>query len=216
VQATEATEATGPAGTAGEGEPAPEPLRRRLDLPSGRLCFAGLDEAFAARNAELHPGAFGDVLELEPGCYELELARAARPVGPSRGGEPAAEVPRLRRGDERIAALVRGGLPLALVSGLLVGAIAVAIGGWLSGSILAGRLAGWSLAGGAVLLAAWAIVVRTGAMPPVQRVIAARRALADASPDAILAVRRLGEADQSSGPADGATDAVTGGAGSAT
>lgn len=183
----DAEAASGPSST---GDP--ETVRSHLSLPSGRLCFAGLDEAFAARNAELHPGAFGDVLEVEPGDYELTLTPRRDRI--DRSERDALRGSIVRRGDETIARLVQGGVPMALVAGAIVAAafvVAIALG---LGRSAAGPVIRWTVVVVAVALVAWIAIVRTGAIPPVQRVARARRAVADADPDAILTLRRVGEA----------------------
>ncbi len=170
---------------------ADEPAARgTLELPSGRLCVAGLDEAFAARNAELHPGAFGEVIELEPGRYDVEVRPLEWIVPPEERERVRRSV--LRRGDEAIAGLVHGGLPLLLV---LAAFGAAAVTGVLAlGGTGAGPAVVWTVGVAAVLLTAWAAIVQAGASPPLRRVLAARRRVAEAFPDAVLAVRRVGPA----------------------
>jgi hypothetical protein len=156
---------------------------QRLELPSGRLCIAGLDEAFAARHAELHPGAFGDIVELAPGAYELrvEPAPPAPPAAvPAAADAEASGTRMLRPGDELVARLVQGGLPLVVVAGMVLAATAVVALTWST------RIA-WFVLVAAVV--AWAILVRIGVMPPLRRVAEVRRVIAETHPDAVLVLR---------------------------
>lgn len=177
---------------------------QRLELPSGRLCIAGLDEAFAARNAELHPGAFGEIVELEPGAYDLRVEPPPPPPDPAASDPEACRTRMLRPGDEVIVRLVQGGVPLMLVIAAIAAAIiaVVVVTAGRGGVVGSGTVAIW--AGGvlAAALAAWAILVRLGAMPRLQRVGEVRRVLAEAHPDAVLVVRPAVASPSNSGGGD--------------
>ncbi len=176
-------DATDPAGSAEDWQ--------RLELPSGRLCIAGLDEAFAARNAELHPGAFGEIVEIEPGAYEVRV-EPPPPATDSAAGDPeACRTRMLRPGDEFVTRLVQWGLPLVLVLMVVVAAAVVGALIWIGGK---GGPAMVAAGAGGVLaaaLAGWAILVRIGAIPPLRRVGEVRRAFAEAHPDAVLVLRSV-------------------------
>lgn len=165
---------------------------QRLELPSGRLCIAGLDEAFAARHAELHPGAFGEIVELEPGAYDLRVVPAPPPADPGAADPEVCRTRMLRPGDEVVTRLVQGGVPLVPVLAAIIAAsiaIAAMILGGRGGGTGPATVAAWIGGVLAVVLGGWAILVRLGAMPRLRRVGELRRVIAEAHPDAVLLVR---------------------------
>lgn len=179
-------DAISPDAEAGAAEIEPLTGRGRLQIRTGRLCVAGLDEAFAARNAELHPGAFGDVIEIDPGEYEVETARVRwRNADAIRAGIRART---LRRGDELVVGLVQRGIPAILVVTVLV-AVSILVGAFAARDV--GPMAiTIAIVAGAAVLAAWAVFIRAGAAPPLRRVSAARRAMLERLPDGIVVLRR--------------------------
>ncbi|MFK7961806.1 MAG: hypothetical protein AB8G96_14925 [Phycisphaerales bacterium] len=196
-------EASASGAAAGEPPNVVPVMQGRVHLATGRACIAGIDEAFAARNAELHPGAFGDVIELRPGDYAVEVERLDWPADVRRRLSEAVREQWARRGDAVIAGTVYRGVPLLVIVGL---AVAAGLVMWLVDGGLAARIGGIGrLVHGLIVvaagLAAWAGLVRGGGFRALTRYSELQAAMRDACPDLRVRLRRIRSAG-----ADVATD----------
>lgn len=179
-------------------EPVPADLRARaehgvagllLRAPGGRLVLTGIEELQdLPDDPAAWPGAASG-LDLPPGDYVAE----AFEVGWSAADDAAFEAAlRAEAGawPARLAAALAVGLGL-----LLMVTVALAIPGLVMLVARPARFLQAALGVGPWLLAAWLLMIGAWRLPVVARVQAARARLEADRPDAVVALRRLGDGE---------------------